>query len=543
MKKFLLSILAVAASFGMANAAEVTVNTNDATDIQGTLVEETYKDDGSVQAAKHYQPLQSLKLGDNTFTFANDGGKTEPAYYYATSTSTNPQTTVRIYNGNAMTIAAPAGNHFTKIEFTGSNAGSGLALTASTGTATLSGNNATWTGSASEIKISVNASWRFKEVKFTTESGDVSGEPSTPDTPTGAVFAEATSITSGSKYILVLNGQYGAAIAENLTYGRLALTNGTLQDGKYYAPADAAITITEVAGQGYTLVDTFGRYLAMDDSHFTSFQLYTEANAGCYWDASFDGTVVTFTNKLNPTCVVCQTGTYTNIAPAQAPEAPNYPTLYVMTDEGTTPDVPDVPTVTNVNYELATAIAAGEYVLVVDQQYGAAIAATSSFGRLTMTAAEWTNGVVAVPEGNGIMFEEVAGMGWTMKDAEGRYLGMDATHLTTFQLYTSLNDGCYWDVTVAADGKATITNLLTSCVVFRSGTYTNIAPAVVATDGTEQTLPLLYKKADGAGIVNVAVDADAPVEYYNLQGVRVAAPENGVYIMRQGSKASKVYVK
>lgn len=38
-------------------------------------------------------------------------------------------------------------------------------------------------------------------------------------------------------------------------------------------------------------------------------------------------------------------------------------------------------------------------------------------------------------------------------------------------------------------------------------------------------------------------DSDATVEYYNLQGVKVDRPENGVYIMRQGRKVSKVYVK
>lgn len=36
---------------------------------------------------------------------------------------------------------------------------------------------------------------------------------------------------------------------------------------------------------------------------------------------------------------------------------------------------------------------------------------------------------------------------------------------------------------------------------------------------------------------------DAPVEYYNLQGVRVANPENGLYIKRQGKTAKKVLVK
>lgn len=45
------------------------------------------------------------------------------------------------------------------------------------------------------------------------------------------------------------------------------------------------------------------------------------------------------------------------------------------------------------------------------------------------------------------------------------------------------------------------------------------------------------------GVEDVTVDENAPVEYYNLQGVRVANPENGIYIRRQGSKVSKVLVR
>lgn len=45
------------------------------------------------------------------------------------------------------------------------------------------------------------------------------------------------------------------------------------------------------------------------------------------------------------------------------------------------------------------------------------------------------------------------------------------------------------------------------------------------------------------GIDNVAVDENAPVEYYNLQGVKVANPANGIYVVRQGNKVSKVLVK
>ncbi|MGN0218945.1 MAG: chitobiase/beta-hexosaminidase C-terminal domain-containing protein [Muribaculaceae bacterium] len=45
------------------------------------------------------------------------------------------------------------------------------------------------------------------------------------------------------------------------------------------------------------------------------------------------------------------------------------------------------------------------------------------------------------------------------------------------------------------------------------------------------------------GVEDVTVDENAPVEYYNLQGVRVENPENGIYIRRQGSKVSKVLVR
>lgn len=40
-----------------------------------------------------------------------------------------------------------------------------------------------------------------------------------------------------------------------------------------------------------------------------------------------------------------------------------------------------------------------------------------------------------------------------------------------------------------------------------------------------------------------AVEADAPAEFYNLQGVRVAAPANGIFIRRQGTKVEKVVIR
>lgn len=47
-----------------------------------------------------------------------------------------------------------------------------------------------------------------------------------------------------------------------------------------------------------------------------------------------------------------------------------------------------------------------------------------------------------------------------------------------------------------------------------------------------------------SGIENVVAEENAPVEYYNLQGVRVADPQPGTLVIRrQGSKVSKMIVR
>ena len=51
------------------------------------------------------------------------------------------------------------------------------------------------------------------------------------------------------------------------------------------------------------------------------------------------------------------------------------------------------------------------------------------------------------------------------------------------------------------------------------------------------------KTGDTTAIEAIEADTTAPVEYFNLQGIRVENPENGLYIRRQGSKTTKVLVK
>lgn len=50
-------------------------------------------------------------------------------------------------------------------------------------------------------------------------------------------------------------------------------------------------------------------------------------------------------------------------------------------------------------------------------------------------------------------------------------------------------------------------------------------------------------KLPHAGVDVISIDENAAKEYFNLQGMRVENPTNGLYIVRQGSKATKQLVK
>jgi hypothetical protein len=56
----------------------------------------------------------------------------------------------------------------------------------------------------------------------------------------------------------------------------------------------------------------------------------------------------------------------------------------------------------------------------------------------------------------------------------------------------------------------------------------------------------VFATTNTAGVNDLVVDIDenAPVEYYNLNGVRIANPTDpGLYIRRQGATATKVVIK
>lgn len=78
-----------------------------------------------------------------------------------------------------------------------------------------------------------------------------------------------------------------------------------------------------------------------------------------------------------------------------------------------------------------------------------------------------------------------------------------------------------------------------------NGTSLDVVLDIQATEPTALGIKVTFT-SDNAAIGSIAADNEnAPVEYYNLQGVRVAADQlgNGFYVRRQGTKVSKVLVK
>lgn len=75
-----------------------------------------------------------------------------------------------------------------------------------------------------------------------------------------------------------------------------------------------------------------------------------------------------------------------------------------------------------------------------------------------------------------------------------------------------------------------------------AGTY-NITLWVNLYNGELSLYVINFEKKDTSAIDEIAVDQEADAVYYNLQGVRVDNPANGVYVRVAGSKVSKVYVR
>jgi hypothetical protein len=109
--------------------------------------------------------------------------------------------------------------------------------------------------------------------------------------------------------------------------------------------------------------------------------------------------------------------------------------------------------------------------------------------------------------------------------------GYNAVGLLVDKNYTSYTLSCPSNLgTVAADGK-TLTCAGVDGIFALTATMSN---------GVTATVPVTVGNPAGVVDINASADNTLPVEYFNLQGVRVDNPVNGIFIRRQGSHVTKV---
>lgn len=203
--------------------------------------------------------------------------------------------------------------------------------------------------------------------------------------------------------------------------------------------------------------------------------------------------------------------------------------------------------VNKVDVTLAKGVSTGKYIIACEKGVAKNYDGTNqNFGYVYLdTKYVPANGNLICPE-EYIFVITSTPKGFTIQGAdEGKFYGMDATHKTSFNFYDSADatgSNCYWDITIDTDGNANITNK------GRDGFYLAWKPFnsdfELVTTNSDTGKIQLYSNGTLSGVDDiVSDDANAPVEYYNLQGVRVANPESGLYIRVQGKKATKVLVK
>ncbi len=469
MKKLLLS-MACLATVAFANAAEVTYNVKDATNLKGEDIPEKPAQGSSNGEARHIQPLEGMTLGDYNFTFASEvpDGKTgtAPAYYWSMSTAANQTMTVRLYNYNTMTITAPEGIVMSAINFAGSNGGTER-VSSDNGTATSTKTAIDWIADApaNSVKFSFTGSFRITSMTITYAEGGES------KLPAELSFPEDT---------------YSVNLGE--AFAAPALTKATDAAVTYTSSDEAVAT---VAADGAVTVVAAGTTVITAKAEAT--------------DKYYGGTASYTLKVIDPNAPVA---IYAGLTDGI--------TDWTVED-GTLPEGLSFVWTWDKSYKYAKA--SGYYKKAYDVEGAMLISPEINLAGYTDLSlsfsmlANYFNGGIAdacsvLISVDGGAFEPLTISQWPADDFKADWVN------------TNIDLNSYKDKKIKVAFKYTSTSAV-------AGTW---EVKNFAVEG----------KLIQSGIDNIATDENAPVEYYNLQGVRVENPESGLYIRRQGNKVTKV---
>ncbi len=586
MKKLLLT-LSAAAICTSAVFAEETILTKDATDIQGTYVAATSS------AGEHYQPLESLKLGAYSLTFSpnttTNAGQ-QPAYY------TGDNATIRVYLDNSITITN-ADVNLQKVvlnckSIAGVNADNNLTVSEGGSVeVNTSAKTITWTRPETEQIISTltlrlpdkkDSSNKNPNVQISSLTFVKVGESETPPTPP----AEVTEVASIDEiyalgaanpninfktlfpmtvtYVNGINTYVHDGFTASLIYGSAPYKKGDVIPAGLvvnYAPyaglpelkPAADFTMPAASGSAdvvYETVELANISMANLNEIFTipnvTFESETPATKTNFNGTSGDATAIFRNNFLLESQLP---GVYNVVAVVSCYNAdiqllpiayevisvitPPEPTTGITIYKGLIDNADDFTFVNDVMPEDIS------YVWSWANNYG--IKASGYVSGTRYTTKSWAmSPVIDLTNYENIIanFEQAA----NFFNNQETFLQMCSTWIRV--------EGDEWeDLTPAALPAGTNwTYVGSGDIDLKKYDGKKIQFGFYYTSSQEQDIAgtweikNLYVKGDKNTSVE-GIAAEAPAEYFDLQGRRIANPAAGIFIKRQGDKVSKVVVK
>ena len=150
---------------------------------------------------------------------------------------------------------------------------------------------------------------------------------------------------------------------------------------------------------------------------------------------------------------------------------------------------PDTPANAS-TFTAVTSITSGaQYIIAAGTNQAAALDASKNYGYLPVVTVSPSNGTINTTDENVFVIEAVDG-GYSIKDAQGRYLYMTGTY-NSVNLSTSFpSEGGVWTIEFNADGTAKITNTYNGKVMQYDPSYNSYG---IYSD-TRGEMPTIYKK-------------------------------------------------
>ena len=559
MKKFLLSLATLALAASTAMATDVTVTMANC----------------SISASGAEFSFTTGTTPDFTFTCKKNNGSTPPTY------NSNGKD-LRIYAKGTLTIAAPEGVTLEAISFNISTAGKKrlTTITASEGTMTQPGNGSyvtDWAGSTNSVTFTVgdqatlgtDGSSKAGQLDFDKVTITYS-EAASDKEHAGLQFSEAscTAIMGQAFTAPTLTKATNAAVTYSSSNAEVAAVNATTGEvtlvgaGTTTIKAEAPENDTYTAGSAqYTLTvvqsyNTLAEYLAAcgnkDDEGYINFPLtVTYVIGGNTYVIDEAGTAgLIFKYDLG-----YEVG---NIIPAGwTAQTDNFNGLIELKPVSTMPASTEN---SGVTYNEVTSIdesMVNEVVVLKNVTFAAETPDTkTNFSGTTPDGTEYTF------RNNFTIASTAAGI-YDVKVAVANFKGALQLYPLEYQQAvsdvpvisgTELNDENQFastsTVTITAAEGATIyyrTNTEADFQVYNAPFTINATTSIYAyavEEGKQQSreVSVTYYYNPSLSIDGIEIENGA-AQYYNMQGVRVANPENGMYIRVQNGKAQKVIIK